>query len=488
MRNSKTEWFGNIKADLLAGIVVAIALIPEAIGFSIIAGVNPMIGLYASFCIAIVTSIFGGRPGMISAATGAMALVLTGLVKNHGIEYMLAATVLTGLIQMILGYLKIGNLLKFIPRPVMLGFVNALAILIFKAQLPYFDGEPMIMYALVALGIFIIYLFPKINKSIPSPLIAIVVITLLVTIFGIDVSKIGDMGNITSELPKFIIPNVPISIETLKIILPYAISLSLVGLVESLLTAQLLDELTDTPSDKNIECTGQGIANIIAGLFGGMAGCAMIGQSVININSGGRGRLSTFTSGIVLMILIIVLNTFVVQIPIAALVAVMIVVSISTFNWESLKRLNKVPKSDAFVMFATIFVVLLTHNLAYGVILGIILSAISFAAKISEISIKKYEDKDNVKYVVKGQLFFASTLKFINSFDYTQNVECIDIDLSKVKIWDESAVDAIDKVVIKFYKNGIKTNLFGMSEPCLELIDKMAVHNKPGGLEMVSGH
>lgn len=487
MKKNKLEWIGNVKGDLLAGVVVCMALIPEAIGFSIVAGVDPMMGVYASFCISLITAIFGGRPGLISAAAGATALVLASLVRDHGIEYMLAATILTGIIQMILGFLKIGNLMKFIPKPVMVGFVNALGILMLQSQIPHFKGSPILL-VLGAIGVAIIYLFPKINKSIPSPIIAIITITLIVTIFKIDVTTLGDMGRITSDLPKFLIPNIPFNMDTLNIILPYAMSVSLVGIVESLLTAQLVDDLTDTPSDKNRECVGQGLANIGAGFFGGIAGCGMIGQTIINNNYGGRGRLSTLTAGTAMLFSVILLNKFVVQIPVVSLAAVMVVVSISTFNWESIKRVTKVPKSDTLVMICTVIVVLLTHNLAYGVIIGIILSAISFAAKISEISIKKYKDQENVKYVVKGQLFFASTLKFINSFDYTQDVGSVDIDLSKVKIWDESAVDAIDKVVIKFHKNGIKTNLLGMSKPCLELIDKMAVHNKPGGLDMASGH
>lgn len=487
MVNSKAEWFGNIKGDLLAGIVVCMALIPEAIGFSIVAGVDPMVGVYASFCISLITSIFGGRPGLISAAAGATALVLASLVRDHGIQYLFAATILTGILQVILGYLKIGNLMKFIPKPVMIGFVNALGILMLQSQLSHFKGSSILL-VLGAIGVAIIYLLPKLTKAIPSPIVAIIAITVIVNVFNIDINTLGDMGRITSDLPKFLIPNIPFNMETLMIILPYSMSVSLVGIVESLLTAQLVDDLTDTPSDKNRECVGQGLANVVAGFFGGIAGCGMIGQTIINNEYGGRGRLSTLTAGTAMLFSVILLNKFVVQIPVVSLAAVMVVVSISTFNWESIKRVAKVPKSDTLVMICTVIVVLLTHNLAYGVIVGIIVSAISFAAKISEISIKKYEDKDNVKYVVKGQLFFASTLKFINSFDYTQDVECIDIDLSKVKIWDESAVDAIDKVVIKFYKNGIKTNLLGMSEPCLELIDKMAIHNKPGGLEMVSGH
>lgn len=487
MKKIRKEWFGNIKGDLLAGIVVCMALIPEAIGFSIVAGVDPMIGVYASFCMSLIISVFGGRTGMISAAAGAMALVLASLVKEHGIEYMLAATVLTGVFQVILGFFKIGNLLKFIPRPVMIGFVNALGIMMFKSQLPYFKGS-FILIILGVIGITIIYLLPKLTRVVPSPIISIIIVTLIVVVFKIDVTTLGDMGKINSELPKFLVPNIPFNMETFKIILPYAISLSLVGLVESLLTAQLIDDLTDTPSDKNRECVGQGLANITCGFFGGIAGCGMIGQTLINHNYGGRGRLSTLVSGTAMLISVIVLNKFVVQIPVVALGSVMVVVSITTFNWSSIKRLSKVPKTDTVVMLSTVVVVLLTHNLAYGVILGIILSALFFASKISEINVKKIKEDTKTTYVANGQLFFASTLKFLYSFDFTEKIKFVNIDLSKVKIWDESAVDAIDKVVLKFHKNGVETNLIGMSNQCLELVDRMAVHNKPGGLEVSSSH
>lgn len=487
MVQNKKEWLGNIKGDLLGGIVVCMALIPEAIGFSIVAGVDPMVGVYASFMISLITSIFGGRPGLISAAAGATALVLASLVRDYGVEYLFAATILTGIIQLILGYLKIGNLMKFIPKPVMIGFVNALGILMLQSQLGHFKGESILL-VLGALGVAIIYLFPKITKSIPSPIVAIITITIIVSLFNIDIKTLGDMGKITNELPKFLIPSVPFNMETLMIILPYSISVSLVGIVESLLTAQLVDDLTDTPSDKNRECIGQGLANIGAGFFGGIAGCGMIGQTIINNNYGGRGRLSTLTAGTAMLFSVIILNKFVVQIPVVSLAAVMVVVSISTFNWGSLKRIKKVPKSDTIIMLSTVVVVLLTHNLAYGVIVGIIISAIAFASKISEIDVKRSEVHGYVKYEVKGQLFFASTTNFINSFDYSNKSDSIDIDFTNVKIWDESAVDAIDKVIIKYHKNGVETNLIGLSESCLNLIDNMAVHNKPGGLDMASGH
>lgn len=375
MTSLKTQWTSNIKGDLIAGIVVCMALIPEAIGFSIVAGVDPMIGVYGSFCIALMTSIFGGRPGLISGAAGAMALVLASLVKSHGIEYMLAATILTGLLQIILGVFKIGNLMKFIPKPVMIGFVNSLGILMFTSQLQHLKGTSLLLI-LVLLGISIIYLLSRINNKIPAPIISIAIITIISFTFKLDIKVLGDMGKITNSLPKFLMPNVPFSIETLKIIFPYALSLSLVGIVESLLTAQLIDELTNTPSDKNKECIGQGFGNIIVGFFGGIAGCGMIGQSILNYKYGGRGRLSTLTAGISMLSVIILLNKIVVNIPVVSFAAVMIVVSISTFNWSSIGKITKVPISDSMVMFSTAIVVIITHNLAYGVVVGSVLSII----------------------------------------------------------------------------------------------------------------
>lgn len=487
MKEFKQEWFGNVKGDLLAGIVVCMALIPEAIGFSIVAGVDPMMGVYSSFCISVIIAIFGGRPGMISGAAGAMALVLVSLVKNYGIEYMLAATILTGIIQVILGFLKIGNLMKFIPKPVMIGFVNALGIMMFTSQLQHFEG-PHVLLILGGIAIAIIYLLPKLTKTIPSPIIAIIALSLIVFIFKIDVKTLGDMGKITTDLPKFLIPNVPFNIETLRIILPYSMSLSVVGLVESLLTAQLVDDLTDTSSNKNRECVGQGLGNVVVGFFGGIAACGMVGQTVINQSYGGRGRLSTFVAGVSMLTSVIVLNKFVAQIPVVALGSVMVVVASSTFNWGSIKKISKTPINDTIVMITTVIVVLLTHNLAYGVIVGIILSALFFSSKISEISVKKIEQDGKVVYVGEGQLFFASTSKFINSFDYTENLNSVDIDCSNIKIWDESAVDAIDKVVIKFHRNGVTANLIDMNEDCVALVDKIAIHNKKGGLESGIGH
>ena len=473
LKKAKKEWFSNIRGDLLAGIVVCMALIPEAIGFSIVAGVDPMVGVYASFVISLITSIFGGRTGLISAAAGATALVLASLVKDYGIEYLFAATILAGVIQAVLGYFKIGNLMKFIPKPVMIGFVNALGIMMLQSQIGHFKGD-YILLVLGVIGVGIIYLFPKLTKAVPSPIIAIISITAIVYLFKIDIKMLGDMGTITKDLPSFLIPDVPFQLETLKIILPYSISVALVGIVEPLLTAQLIDDLTDTPSNKNRECVGQGLANIGAGFFGGIAGCGMIGQTIINHNYGGRGRLSTLVAGSAMLLSVIVLNEFVVNIPVIALASVMVVVSITTFNFGSIKRIKCVPKSDTLIMVSTVVVVLLTHNLAYGVIIGILISALVFASKTSDIDIHKQMDGTSAKYEVKGSLFFASTTKFTEFFDYNKEITHVEIDFTHAKICDESAVAAIDKVVIKYKAQGASIHLVGFKESCLELFHKVA--------------
>jgi high affinity sulfate transporter 1 len=486
----KDQWFGNIKGDVLSGIVVAMALIPEAIAFSLIAGVDPMIGLYASFCIAVVIAFVGGRPGMISAATGATALVMVTLVADYGLQYLLAATILTGVIQIIMGVLKLGRLMKFVPRSVMIGFVNALAILIFSAQLTHFVGESWVMYAMVAGSLAIIYIFPRFTKVVPSPLVAIIVITVFAVTTGSGVRTIGDMGELTQTLPFFLIPDIPFNFETLQIIFPYSLSIAIVGLVESLLTASIVDDMTDTTSDKNKEARGQGIANIVSGFFGGMAGCAMIGQSVINVKSGGRGRLSALVAGVFLMVLIILLNDFLVQIPMAALVGVMFMVSIGTFDWSSVKNIHKTPISDTIVMIATVGTVLVTHDLSKGVLVGILLSAIFFASKISKVKVTTLASEGSHKkiYRVSGQLFFASVTEFVESFNYNEDVEEVTLDLTQTHLWDDSAVGAVDKVVIKYHQNGIKVQLKGLNKESNKLVEKLAVHNKPGGLEKAVGH
>lgn len=470
----KKSWFGNIRGDVLAGIVVALALIPEAIAFSIIAGLDPMVGLYASFCIAVVISFVGGRPGMISAFTGAMALLMVTLVAEHGLQYLFAATILTGILQILFGWFKLARYMKFVPRSVMVGFVNALAILIFMSQIDHFIGESWIMYAMVGGTLAIIYLVPIFSKAVPSTLIAIVIMTIVAIVMNTELKTVGDMGNLPSSLPMFLIPEIPPTIETLIIIFPYAFALAMVGIIESLLTASIVDDMTDSNSDKNKESRGQGIANIVTGFFGGAAGCAMIGQSVINVKSGGSGRLSAFVAGVVLMILILGLSDIVVQIPIAALAGVMIMVSISTFDWGSLKKLTIMPKSDTTVMIVTVGTVVYTHDLAKGVFAGVILSAIFFAAKISKINVTNKLKEDGTKvYQVDGQLFFVSVTDFINAFDFNDDVDIVEIDFTRAHIWDDSAVGAVDKVVLKYTLNDTEVQLTGMNKQSQALLDRL---------------
>jgi len=492
----KLEWFSNVRGDLLAGTVVALALIPEAIAFSIIAGVDPKVGLYASFCIAVIIAFVGGRPGMISAATGAMALLMVTLVKEHGLEYLLAATLLTGLIQIFAGYIKLGSLMRFVSQSVVTGFVNALAILIFMAQLPELTNVTWHVYAMTLVGLGIIYLFPYIpviGKSIPSPLICIVSLTAVAIFLGLDIRTVGDMGELPDTLPVFLWPDVPLNLETLWIILPYSVGLAIVGLLESMMTATIVDELTDTPSDKNRECKGQGIANIGAGLMGGMAGCAMIGQSVINIKSGGRGRLSTFTAGTLLLVLIVFLDDWLKQIPMAALVAVMIMVSIGTFSWTSILNLKKHPISTNIVMISTVLVVVATHNLALGVLVGVLLATLFFANKIGRVMFVKSQlsaTEENTRiYQVVGQVFFASSEQFIHSFDFKEVVDKVIIDLSQAHFWDITAVASLDKVVVKFKRDGATVEVVGMSEATETIVDKFGVHNDPDEVKkLMAGH
>lgn len=483
------EWFSNIRADLLAGIVVALALIPEAIAFSIIAGVDPKVGLYASFCIAVVTAFCGGRPGMISAATGAMALLMVTLVKEHGLHYLLVATLLTGVLQIIAGFARIGDVMRFVSKSVMTGFVNALAILIFLAQMPEFKGAGWVMYAMVAGSLAIIYLLPRLTKAVPSPLVAIVVMTVVAMVFQLDVRRVGDLGALPDSLPVFLWPQVPWTLETLWIVLPYSVGLAAVGLLESWMTAQIVDEMTDTPSDKNRESKGQGLANLAAGLFGGMAGCAMIGQSVINVKSGGRGRLSTLVAGVFLLILLVVLGPWVKQIPMPALVAVMIMVSIGTFSWASFKNLRVHPKSSSMVMIATVLVVVFTHNLALGVGVGVLLSALFFARKVSQIlRVRSTLDGEGRSYTVTGQLFFASADAFAREFDFKEVLARVRIDVSHAHFWDLTAVNALDKVVLKFRREGTEVEILGLNEASATLVDRLGIHDKPDALERLLAH
>ncbi|SES36788.1 sulfate permease, SulP family [Salipaludibacillus aurantiacus] len=480
----KKEWFGNVKGDTLSGIVVALALIPEAIAFSIIAGVDPMVGLYAAFCIAVVIAFIGGRPGMISGATGAMALLMITLVADHGLEYLLAATILTGIIQLLFGVFKLASFMKFVPRSVMIGFVNALAILIFTSQLQHFVGETWVMYALVALTLAIIYILPRFSKAVPSTLVAIIVVTGLAITMNFGVRTVGDMGALTQALPVFALPNIPLNFETLLIIFPYSLALAIVGLLESLLTASIVDDMTDTDSNKNKESRGQGIANMVTGCFGGMAGCAMIGQSVINVKSGGSGRLSSLVAGVFLMFLIIVLGGVVVQIPLAALAGVMIMVSIGTFDWSSLRNIHKFPRTDSAVMVVTVGTVVYTHDLAKGVLAGVVLSAIFFAWKVSKVRVENWlNDTGDVRtYEIHGQLFFASVTDFLDQVDYEENVRKIILDISNAHLWDDSAIGAIDKIEHKLQQRGVKFEIKGMNQESSELM------NRIGGLSRASGH
>ena len=489
----KREWFSNIRGDVLSGTVVALALIPEAIAFSIIAGVDPKVGLYASFCIAVIISFLGGRPGMISAATGAMALLMVTLVKEHGLEYLLAASLLCGVFQIIAGYLKLGSLMRFVSRSVVTGFVNALAILIFMAQLPELTNVTWHVYAMTAAGLGIIYLFPYlpvIGKSLPSPLVCIVVLTAFSLAVGLDIRTVGDMGELPDSLPIFLLPDVPLNLETLMIILPYSLGLSVVGLLESMMTATIVDELTDTTSDRTRECKGQGVANIGASLMGGMAGCAMIGQSVINVKSGGRCRLSTFIAGVLLLIMVVFLDDLIGQIPMAALVAVMIMVSIGTFSWESVINLKHHPMSTNIVMLATVAIVVATHNLALGVFAGVLLASLFFANKIGRFMVVKNEHSaEHTTYKVVGQVFFASSEQFNQSFDFKEVVPNVTIDLSQAHFWDIPAVSALDKVVIKFRREGANVDVIGMNEATATVVDKFGVHNKPEEAEkLLNGH
>ena len=482
----RLQWLGNVRGDLLAGLVVALALIPEAIAFSIIAGVDPKVGLYASFSMAVVIAIAGGRPGMISAATGAMALVMVTLVKEHGLQYLLAATLLTGLLQIVFGLLKLGSLMRFVSRSVVTGFVNALAILIFMAQLPELTNVGWQVYAMTALGLAIIYLFPYLTKAVPSPLVTIVVLTGLSLVLELDIRTVGDMGQLPDSLPAFLLPDIPLNWRTVQIIFPYALTLAVVGLLESMMTAQIVDDLTDTGSDRDQECVGQGIANTATGFIGGMAGCAMIGQSVINVKSGGRGRLSTFVAGLFLLILVVFLGPWVSQIPMAALVAVMIMVSIGTFSWDSIRKLREHPPSSSVVMFATVAVTVGTHDLAKGVFVGVLLSGLFFAHKVGQvlrIDRSLSADARERHYRVVGQVFFASAERFVAAFDFKEAVERVHIDVGRAHFWDITAISALDKVVLKFRREGAEVTVSGLNEASATLVDRFAVHDKPGAVE-----
>ncbi|WP_045837315.1 SulP family inorganic anion transporter [Hyphomicrobium sp. 99] len=482
LQTVRREWLTNIPTEVLSGILVALALIPEAIGFSIVAGVDPKVGLYASFSIACVTAIVGGRPAMISAATASTAVLMITLVKDHGLQYLFAATVLMGLIQIAAGALRLGLLMKFVSRSVMTGFVNALAILIFMAQLPQLTHAGWETYAMVGAGLGIIYLFPFVTTKIPSALVSIIVLTGFTIYSGITLRTVGDMGELPSSLPFFAIPDVPFTLETLKIILPYALAMAAVGLLESLLTASIVDDMTDTGSNKNRECVGQGVANFVTGFLGAMGGCAMIGQSVINVTAGARTRLSTFVAGAFLLFLIVVMGDWVRQIPMAALVAVMIMVSISTFNWSSIANLRSHPLSSTVVMLATVIVVVATRDLSLGVLTGVVLSGVFFAAKVARllgVSTKRSEDGNDIKYVVTGQVFFASSSSLVDAFDYSDVPARVWIDVSAAHFWDISAIGALDEIVRKLRRHGAVVEVIGLNEASATMVERFGTHHRP---------
>lgn len=473
----KDEWFSNIRTDVLAGVVVGLALIPESIAFSAIAGVDPQVGLYASFCIAVTIAFFGGRTAMISAATGAMALLMITLVKEYGLQYLLAATVLTGMIQIIAGYFKVAKLMRFVSQSVVYGFLNALAILIFVAQLPEISQMDLSGYLFLVLGLAVIYLFPylpKIGKAIPSPLVCIIVLSLLALLLGSDMRTVSDLGQFPDTLPIFLIPNIPLNLDTLLIILPYALTLATVGLLETMMTTTVINEVTQTEGDRHQECRGQGVANIVSGFMGGMAGCAMIGQSIINVSSGARTRLSTLVAGVFLLCLVVFFKDWLAYIPMAALVAIMVMVALTTFNWDSVKNFSKHPKQSNIVMLSVVAIVLATHNLALGVLVGVMLSALFLVNKLeSEVKVQSELEENKRIYVVKGQIFFSSSEKFYQFFDFNESIQSVEIDLTHAHIWDITSVNMLANIVAKFESKNIHVEVIGLNQASSTLIDRV---------------
>ncbi len=458
--------------EVLAGLVVALALIPEAIAFSIIAGVDPRLGLFSSFVMAVAIAFLGGRPAMITAATGAIALVIAPVAREYGMDYFIATVLLGGVIQIVLAVLGVAKLMRFIPRSVMVGFVNALAILIFIAQLPQLDDVPWLVYPLVAVGLLILFLMPRLTKTIPAPLVTIVLLTAAVVVFGWNVPNVGDQGELPQSLPELFIPDVPLTLETLGIIAPYSLAMAAVGLLESLMTAKLVDDITDTHSRKTREAWGQGVANVLSGAFGGMGGCAMIGQTMINVKaSGARTRISTFLAGVFLLILVLALGDVVSIIPMAALVAVMILVSVATFDWHSIRlsTLRRMPKSETAVMLITVIATVWTHNLAIGVVLGVLAAMVMFARRVAHFvtvtrTVSADESGETAHYEVIGELFFASSNDLTTQFEYSEDPERVVIDMRRSHIWDASTVAALDAVVTKYERHGKTVELLGLNE------------------------
>ncbi|MGV0838340.1 SulP family inorganic anion transporter [Mycolicibacterium thermoresistibile] len=476
----------RLRTEVLAGLVVALALIPEAIAFSILAGVDPRVGLFASFTMAVTIAFVGGRPAMISAATGAIALVVAPLAREYGLDYLIAAVIMAGLLQIVLGAAGVARLMRFIPRMVMVGFVNALAILIFTSQLPHLLGVPALVYPFVAVGLVLMVFLPKISTVIPAPLVAIVVLTAAAVFLGVQLPTVGDQGELPSSLPTLLIPQVPFTLETLTIIAPYAVAMALVGLLESLLTAKLVDDITDTHSDKTRESWGQGVANVVTGFFGGMGGCAMIGQTMVNVKvSGARTRISTFTAGVFLLILVVGLGDVVAMIPMAALVAVMIMVSVATMDWHSVApaTLRRMPRSETLVMASTVIVTVATGNLAYGVIVGVLTGTVLFARRVAHLAtVEKIAECDHdgdgtigsVRYRVSGALFFASSNDLVYQFDYAGDPEKVIIDLSDSHIWDASTVAALDAITTKYAAKDKHVEIVGLNQDSAHRHDRLS--------------
>jgi sulfate permease, SulP family len=467
-RSSRPAWLsaGTARTEVLAGLVVALALIPEAISFSILAGVDPRVGLFSSFVMAVVIAFTGGRPAMITAATGAIALVVAPLVRDHGLDHLLAAVVLGGVLQVLLAAAGVARLMRFIPRSVMVGFVNALAILIFAAQVPHLVGVPWLVYPLVAAGLAMIVLLPRLTTAVPAPLVSIVVLTALTVAAGLGLPDVGDQGELPDSLPFLALPDVPLTYQTLAIITPYALGVAFVGLMESLMTATLVDDLTDTGSDKTRESWGQGVANVASGLFGGMGGCAMIGQTMINVRSGARTRLSTFLAGAFLLVLVVALGDVVAVIPMAALVAVMVFVSIATFDWHSLRTIHRMPRSETTAMVATVAVTLVTHNLAIGVGVGVLVACVLFARRVAHlVEVTSVLDPDGGTrvYSVHGALFFASSNDLVSRFDYDRDPPAVVVDLSDASVWDASTVAVLDAITHKYATRGTSVEVVGLS-------------------------
>ncbi|WP_373694898.1 SulP family inorganic anion transporter [Kineococcus terrestris] len=469
-----------LRTEVLAGLVVALALIPEAISFSIIAGVDPRVGLFASFTMAVSIAFLGGRPAMISAATGAVALVVAPLVREHGLQHLIATVLLAGVLQIALGLLGVARLMRFIPRSVMVGFVNALAILILTAQLPYLRDVPWTVYAMVAAGIAIMVFLPKLTTVVPAPLVAIVLLTGVTVLAGLVLPDVADQGELPDSLPVLVWPDVPLTLDTLSIIAPYAVGVALVGLMESLMTAKLVDDITDTRSSGTREAWGQGAANVITGFFGGMGGCAMIGQTMINVRSGARTRLSTFLAGTFLLVLVVGLGDVVGTIPMAALVAVMVMVCVGTFDWHSVRpaTLRRMPRSETAVMLSTVAVTVWTHNLAYGVITGVLVAALLFARRVAHlVEVTSAVDAAGVKtYAVTGSLFFASSNDLVHRFDHAGDPEHVVIDLSGAHVWDASTVAALDAITTKYAARGKDVRIEGLNAASAERYDRLAGH------------